>query len=105
MAADGFRVGAVEQLRLYADIIGAPFAVARTPAELERSLAATASPLLVDTAGRSLGDARAAAKLAARCRPPPGVRTHLVLPADTSVAAGGARILDAYGGARPIASS
>ena len=25
VAADGFRVGAVEQLRIYADIIGAPF--------------------------------------------------------------------------------
>ncbi|MFI5077446.1 MAG: hypothetical protein ACHQRO_08895, partial [Vicinamibacteria bacterium] len=27
LAADGFRVGAVEQLRLYADLIGSPFAV------------------------------------------------------------------------------
>ena len=41
VAADGFRVGAVEQLRLYADIIGSPFAVARTPDEIERSLVAT----------------------------------------------------------------
>ena len=31
MSADGFRVGAVEQLRLYANILGAPLTVARTP--------------------------------------------------------------------------
>ena len=29
-----FRVGAIEQLRLYADIIGSPFAAVRTPLEL-----------------------------------------------------------------------
>ena len=42
LAADGFRVGAVEQLRLYADIIGSPFAVARTPREIEQSLSRVA---------------------------------------------------------------
>ena len=31
LAADGFRVGAIEQLRLYADILGSPFGAARTP--------------------------------------------------------------------------
>src|SRR6185295_20203117 len=29
VAADGYRVGAVEQLRLYAEVIGAPLTVAR----------------------------------------------------------------------------
>ena len=86
LAADGFRVGAVEQLRLYADLIGSPFAVARTPAEIERSLVATASPLLVDTAGRSLGDARAlrsggAAVVAARRAHPRRAAGGLVGPA------------------------
>ena len=95
LAADGFRVGAVEQLRLYADLIGSPFAVARTPAEIERSLAATASPILVDTAGRSLGDARAL-EVAERLSSLPGVRTHVVLPAGSSVRQA-ARLLDAYG--------
>ena len=83
LAADGFRVGAVEQLRLYADLIGSPFAVARTPAEIERSLVATASPMLVDTAGRSIGDARAL-EVAERLSSLPGVRTHVVLPAGSS---------------------
>jgi flagellar biosynthesis protein FlhF len=95
LAADGFRVGAVEQLRLYADLIGSPFAVARTPAEIERSLVATASPVLVDTAGRSIGDARAL-EVAERLSSLPGVRTHVVLPAGTSVRQA-ARLLDAYG--------
>jgi flagellar biosynthesis protein FlhF len=95
LAADGFRVGAVEQLRLYADLIGSPFAVARTPAEIERSLAATASPILVDTAGRSIGDARAL-EVAERLSSLPGVRTHVVLPAGSSVRQA-ARLLDAYG--------
>ena len=95
LAADGFRVGAIEQLRLYADLIGSPFAVARTPAEIERSLAATASPILVDTAGRSIGDARAL-EVAQRLSALPGVRTHVVLPAGSSVRQA-ARLLDAYG--------
>ena len=30
VAADGFRAGAIEQLRSYAEIVGAPFRVART---------------------------------------------------------------------------
>jgi flagellar biosynthesis protein FlhF len=95
LAADGFRVGAVEQLRLYADMIGSPFAVARTPAEIERSLASTRSPILIDTAGRSIGDARAL-EVAERLSALPGVRTHVVLPAGSSVRQA-ARLLDAYG--------
>jgi flagellar biosynthesis protein FlhF len=95
LAADGFRVGAVEQLRLYADLIGSPFAVARTPAEIERSLGSTRSPILVDTAGRSLGDARAL-EVAERLSSLPGVRTHVVLPAGSSVRQA-ARLLDVYG--------
>jgi flagellar biosynthesis protein FlhF len=95
LAADGFRVGAVEQLRLYADMIGSPFDVARTPAEIERSLAATASPILVDTAGRSIGDARAL-EVSERLSSLPGLRTHVVLPAGSSVRQA-ARLLDAYG--------
>jgi flagellar biosynthesis protein FlhF len=95
LAADGFRVGAVEQLRLYADIIGSPFAVARTPAEIERSLLTIKSPVLVDTAGRSIGDARAL-EVASMLSALPGVRTHLVLPAGVSPREAG-RLLDVYG--------
>ena len=38
LAADGFRIGAVEQLRTYADILDAPFKVARTPDDLHALL-------------------------------------------------------------------
>src|SRR3954466_3891532 len=34
IAADGFRVGAVEQLQTYADILDAPFRIARSAEEL-----------------------------------------------------------------------
>ncbi|HEY8548652.1 MAG TPA: hypothetical protein VIL35_01740 [Vicinamibacterales bacterium] len=96
LAADGFRVGAVEQLRLYADIIGSPFAVARTPAEIERSLLTLKGPVLVDTAGRSIRDERAL-EVSSMLSSLPGVRTHLVLPAGLSTREA-TRLLDIYGG-------
>src|SRR5207253_3908646 len=55
VAADGFRIGAVEQLRMYAEILGSPFRIARTGADLERALKRR-TPVLVDTAGRSPSD-------------------------------------------------
>lgn len=84
VAADGFRVGAVEQLRLYADIIGSPFVVARTAAELDATLGQSHGPVLVDTAGRSPRDGEATELfdvIAGR----PGARAHLVLPASLPV--------------------
>ncbi len=83
VSADGFRVGAVEQLRLYADIIGAPFAAARSAVDLDRALAAGSGPVLVDTAGRSPKDG-AARELLAVLQGARGVRTHLVVPAASS---------------------
>jgi flagellar biosynthesis protein FlhF len=81
VAADGYRVGAVEQLRLYAEVIGAPLTVARSVDELGDALAAARRPLLIDTPGRSPGDdvSREMFRLVGR---QPGVRTHLVLPAN-----------------------
>jgi len=83
LSADGFRVGAIEQLRLYADILGSPFTAARTPEEFSRALDSARRPLLVDTAGRSPADAAARNTfqvLAGR----DDVRTHLVMPAATA---------------------
>ncbi|MES1255855.1 MAG: hypothetical protein ABUS56_09620 [Acidobacteriota bacterium] len=99
VAADGFRAGAVEQLRIYATIIGSPFRVARTTDELEKALSTGRQSLLVDTAGRSPGDAgvRELFRLIGRHRQ---VRTHLVMAADTSPASA-RRILDAYADAHP----
>lgn len=99
VAADGFRVGAVEQLRLYADIIGSPFAIARSGSELAQTLEAGRRPLLVDTAGRSprdTGSAEILNVLAGRR----GVRRHLVLPAGTP-AADARRLLERFAPMRP----
>lgn len=94
VGADGFRAGAVEQLRTYASVIGAPFRVARSIEELDQALAAGRHPLLVDTAGRSPNDGalRELRTLLATRR---NVRTHLVLAADTSPRTA-RRVLDAY---------
>jgi flagellar biosynthesis protein FlhF len=99
VAGDAFRAGAIEQLRAYAEIIGAPFKVARTTRELDKALSSSRHPLLVDTAGRSPSDGgvRDLLRLVGRRR---GVRTHLVMAADTS-AATARRIFDTYQDARP----
>jgi flagellar biosynthesis protein FlhF len=99
MSADGFRVGAVEQLRLYADILGTPLTVARTPSELQSALDGVKRPLLLDTAGRSPSDdvSREMLRVLAGRR---GVRTHLVLAAGTPVATA-RRVLDRFEDARP----
>jgi len=99
MSADGFRVGAVEQLRLYADILGTPLAVARTARELETALNAARRPLLLDTAGRSPagGTSREMLRMLAGRR---DVRTHLVVDAGTPLPAA-RRIFDRFEEARP----
>ena len=82
ISADGYRVGAMEQLRLFADIIGTSFASAHTIVELEQAIARARHPVLIDTAGRSPGDApqqELLATLADRA----DVRTHLVMAAGT----------------------
>jgi flagellar biosynthesis protein FlhF len=52
---DHYRIGAVEQLRTYADITGLPLEVVMTPRELTRALEKLkyCQRILVDTAGRS----------------------------------------------------
>jgi flagellar biosynthesis protein FlhF len=100
LAADGFRVGAVEQLRMFADIIGSPFTIARSAQELEDALTSqTRRPLLLDTAGRSPNDeiSREMFRVLAGCQ---GVRTHLVMSAGTPVAAA-RRALQRFEDARP----
>jgi flagellar biosynthesis protein FlhF len=99
VAADGYRVGAVEQLRLYAQIIGSPFLIARSGEELASTLDGIRRPLLVDTAGRSPkddGNVDILAALEGRA----GIRRHLVLPA-TATPAQTRQALDRFRPARP----
>lgn len=99
VAADAFRAGAVEQLRTYAAIIGAPFRTARTIEEMDQAIEQSRQTLLVDTAGRSPkdDDTRDVRRLLGSRR---GVRTHLVIPAETSVASA-RRIVDRFADAQP----
>jgi flagellar biosynthesis protein FlhF len=99
LGADGFRVGAIEQLRLYADILGAQFSAARTPDEFVRALDDTAHPLLVDTAGRSPSD-DVAKEMFRALGSRTNVRTHLVIPATTSARAA-ERMFERFADARP----
>ncbi|MEI6245341.1 MAG: AAA family ATPase [Acidobacteriota bacterium] len=99
IAADGFRAGAVEHLRSYAAIIGAPFRIARTADELDRTIDASRHAVLVDTAGRSPRDGGFNDLLAVLDRKKQ-VRTHLVMAADTSPAAA-RKVIDRYAPAHP----
>lgn len=99
VAADAYRVGAMEQLKLYAEIIGSPFVVARTAEELGRALDGGPASMLVDTAGRSPDDS-ASRDLFATFAGRVGVRTHLVMPAGT-MPAEAERLIDRYADASP----
>ena len=54
-SVDTFRIGAAEQLKTYAELMGLPFAVAYTPKELRLILESTEEydVVLIDTAGRN----------------------------------------------------
>jgi len=99
LAADGFRVGAIEQLRLYADILGSTFSAARTPDEFSRALADVKRPVLVDTAGRSPSD-DVSRDMFRVLTSRSDVRTHLVIPATMS-APMAQRLFDRFADARP----
>jgi flagellar biosynthesis GTPase FlhF len=84
VTADTYRIAAVEQLRVYADIIRLPLKVAMTPEELAeacRTLANDADVILIDTAGRSPTDAVRLAELDSFLRAARPHQTHLVLSA------------------------
>jgi flagellar biosynthesis protein FlhF len=84
VAADGQRAGALEQLRVYAGIVGSPMSTVRSADDLQAMLRGGRQTVLIDTAGRSPKDEGPAEwrRVLSRRR---GVRTHLVLSADTSV--------------------
>ncbi len=60
LTTDTFRMGAEEQLRAYADLLGMPFEVAPSPEELLRNLRRfRGRRILIDSAGRSRADREA----------------------------------------------
>lgn len=86
VTSDTYRIAAVDQLRTYAEIIGLPLKVVLTPSEMAAACAALADQdvVLIDTAGRSPGDAARLDELRrfiAAARPH---QTHLVLSGTSS---------------------
>ncbi|HVV87732.1 MAG TPA: flagellar biosynthesis protein FlhF [Kofleriaceae bacterium] len=84
---DNYRVGGVDQIRTFADLIGVPLHVVEDPAQLADQLAELAGYdlVLIDTAGRSprdragLDSLRVVASL-------PQLEVHLTVPAGSSAA-------------------
>jgi flagellar biosynthesis protein FlhF len=99
VSADGFRAGAIEQLRSYAEVMAVPFRAARTADELQQALTHARNPILVDTPGRSASESDVTGMFEVLCRRR-HVRTHLVLAADTSPAAA-RRVFDRYARLEP----
>lgn len=99
VAADGQRAGALEQLRVYAGIVGSPFSAVRSADDLQATLRGARQTVLIDTAGRSPKDEGPAdlRRVLARRKQ---VRTHLVLSADTSVTVA-QRALEAFADMQP----
>jgi flagellar biosynthesis protein FlhF len=84
LTLDNYRVGGVDQIRTFADLIGVPLGVVGSPAELADAIDDDNDLTLIDTAGRSPRDIAAIAELAdgiKRCAP---IETHLVVAAGSN---------------------
>jgi flagellar biosynthesis protein FlhF len=82
---DSYRVGGVEQIRMFAELIGVPLEVLQHPGDLRDVLASDHETVFVDTAGRSPRDQDAIGELAAHTSGL-GLEVHLAVPAATSPA-------------------
>ncbi|MFM1936774.1 MAG: Flagellar biosynthesis protein FlhF [Planctomycetota bacterium] len=102
IAADAFRVGAVEQLRTYGGILGVPVHAADGPSSAAEALARLADRdvVLVDTPGRGHRDAARIAEVAAVVRAVRADETVLAL-AGSGAASTLARAVDAFAVVRP----
>jgi len=83
---DTYRIAAVEQLRTYADIIGVPMEVARSPEQLSEILERMShlDVVLIDTAGRSQKDTDRIAELRNWLQVAQPHEVHLVLASTAS---------------------
>jgi len=83
---DTFRVGGVEQIRVFTDLIGVPLTVLDDPHALADAVDTDDELILIDTAGRSPRDVAPIAELAAAIGRLHDLEVHLVIPASTSPA-------------------
>jgi flagellar biosynthesis protein FlhF len=86
VAADTYRIAAVDQLRTYAEILGLPVEVASSPRDAARACGCLndVDVILIDTAGRSQNDHMKISELRAFLASAEPDDTHLVLSATAS---------------------
>ena len=86
VAADTYRIAAVDQLRTYAEILGVNVEVASSPTEAARACErlGDVDVILIDTAGRSQNDRMKLSELRAFLAAAQPDETHLVLSATAS---------------------
>ena len=82
---DTYRIAAIEQLKVYGEIMHLPVEVVITPEQLETAIDRHRDKelILIDTAGRSPRDSYCIKELAAFLRPELNIDKHLVLSATT----------------------
>jgi flagellar biosynthesis protein FlhF len=86
LTLDNYRVGGEDQMRTFADLIGAPLTLVSNPDEMVPAIAAHkgAHRIYIDTAGRSPKDERAIAELARAFAPIRDLEVHLTVSATTA---------------------
>ena len=86
VAADTYRIAAVDQLRTYAEILGLPVEIAASPKDAARACErlSDVDDILIDTAGRSQNDHMKLSELRAFLASAKPDETHLVLSATAS---------------------
>jgi flagellar biosynthesis protein FlhF len=83
---DTYRIGATEQIRIYARILGIPLATATNPAEFRSNLvkfAATSDVVFIDTTGRNPRDDEYIRDMAELCKTDVPLEVHLLMSANT----------------------
>jgi flagellar biosynthesis protein FlhF len=85
MTTDTCRIGAIEQLRTYAGLMGLPFRLVSQVADLPRLIEESSQRdyVLIDTAGRGQRDLGSVGELLGFLRQAPEIERHLVLSATT----------------------
>ena len=85
ITTDTYRIGAVDQLKAYAAIMGLPLSVADTPEALAAAIKANADKhlIFIDTAGRNPRDQERLLEMKAFLDVDPAIETHLCLAATT----------------------
>ncbi len=85
ISLDTYRIGAVAQMQIYAELLNVPFHVARSATELQAAVGAQAQAdlILIDTTGRSPAHREGIAALRQALRAVPEVEVHLAMSATT----------------------